>query len=135
MCKIHRLHCSINILKNSIDKITELTVIFKKIAKCNCMRFFFCPVYIHCKTTMFVMDFYLWAAIPECSSIKTFKSMFMYAICIFMYAICMFMYGICKQNRPRPASVDVELIQCTLFCLILCSRVMIYKFDFTPKTS
>ena len=35
-----------NTLKISINKITESLVIFKKIGKCNCMRFFFCRVYI-----------------------------------------------------------------------------------------
>ena len=46
MCKIHRIHCSIKTLKNSINKITEFIVIFKKIGKCFCMRFFFCRVYV-----------------------------------------------------------------------------------------
>ena len=41
MCKIHRIHYSINTQKNSVNKITECIVIFKKIGKCNCMRFFF----------------------------------------------------------------------------------------------
>ena len=41
MCKNHRIHCSINTLKNSINRITEFIVVFKKIGKCYCMRFFF----------------------------------------------------------------------------------------------
>ena len=41
MCKIHGIHYSINTLNNSVNKITECIVIFKKIEKCNCMRFFF----------------------------------------------------------------------------------------------
>ena len=48
MCKIHRIHYSINKLKNSVNKITECIVIFKKIGKCNCMRFFFLSgIYIY----------------------------------------------------------------------------------------
>ena len=35
-----------NTLKISINKITESLVIFKKIGKCNCMRFFFFVGYI-----------------------------------------------------------------------------------------
>ena len=35
-----------NTLKISINKITKCLVISKKIGKCNCMRFFFCWVYI-----------------------------------------------------------------------------------------
>ena len=31
MCKIHRIHCSINALKNSINKITGFIAIFKKL--------------------------------------------------------------------------------------------------------
>ena len=46
MCKIHRIHYSINTLKNSVNKITECIVIVKKIGKCNCMRFFFFVGYI-----------------------------------------------------------------------------------------
>ena len=41
MCKIHRIHYSINTLKNSVNEITECIVILKKIGKCDCMRFFF----------------------------------------------------------------------------------------------
>ena len=46
MCKIHRIHYSIITLKNSVNKIKEFIVIFKKIGKCNCMHFFFCRVYV-----------------------------------------------------------------------------------------
>ena len=46
MCKIHRIHYSINTLKNSVNKITECSFIFKKIGKYNCMHFFFCRVCI-----------------------------------------------------------------------------------------
>ena len=42
MCKIHRIHCSPDTLKVNINSIiTEFIVIFKKIGKCYCMRFFF----------------------------------------------------------------------------------------------
>ena len=44
-----------NTLKISINKITESLVIFKKIGKCNCMRFFFCRVYI-CDAISYLSD-------------------------------------------------------------------------------
>ena len=46
ICKIHRIHCSMNTLKISINKINEFLVNFKKNGKCNCMRFFILNVFV-----------------------------------------------------------------------------------------
>ena len=48
MCKIHRIHCSINTLKNSINKITEFIVISRKLENATVCVSFFCRVYYRC---------------------------------------------------------------------------------------
>ena len=46
MSKIHRIHYSINTLKNSINKITEFIVVFKKLENATVCVSFLSVIYI-----------------------------------------------------------------------------------------